>query len=82
MLMCYPVTLRAFCVLLCRFSFARTDDADLQVYTQLPSVRDGELHAFANGEYKDAQQDVDMVLFFDGKSLRMERLAASVTGLQ
>lgn len=52
-----------------------------QVYTQLPSVRDGEIHAFANGEYKDAQQDVDMVLLFDGKSLRMERLAASVTGL-
>lgn len=67
---------------MCPSCIAHSECEGLQVYTQLPSVRDGEVHAFANGEYKDAQQDVDMVFFFDGKSLRMERLAASVTGLQ
>lgn len=53
----------------------------MQVHTQLPSTREG-ITPFVNGEYKDAQPDVDMVLLFDGKSFRMERLGATITGLQ
>ena len=32
-------------------------------------------------EYQDAQQDADTILFFDGKSLRMELVDATVTRL-
>jgi hypothetical protein len=50
---------------------------------QLPNSRGEEaVHSFANGQYKDCKDGLDVILLFDGTCFRMERLTGTVTGLQ
>ena len=53
----------------------------MQASVQLASTRENETVNYGNGMYQGLQE-MDFVLLFDGKSMRLERLTAAISNLQ